>query len=188
MDHAAANDTLSRDEAHAAVAGLSDTDLARLLVAAQRLCAGTAYAAKELLNEAVCRVLVGDRTCRRDLPVVATLVGAMKSIAWSARVAAKTDPVALGSVGADELPGVACRERTAEEALVATANHGEQLEALEALFTDDEEAFFVVMADADGVPAEQVRRDLGMSEAAYATVRRRIRRKINKAYPKGWTT
>ena len=179
-------DFLSENEVRDALEALSSADHLRLGVAAQRLCAGTGLTGADLLNEAVCRLLTGNRSCKRTLPIVVLLYGAMRSIAWSSRERAKADPVALGATGTDGLSDRPQPGRTIETLLVDQADYEQRLAALERLFADDEEAFLVVMADADGTPTSQVREQLGLTEAAFATVRKRIRRAINKAYPGGW--
>ncbi len=177
---------LSENEVRDALEALSSADHLRLGLAAQRLCAGTGLTGADLLNEAVCRLLAGDRSCKRTLPIVVLLYGAMRSIAWSSRAGARADPIALGATGTDALVDLLQPGRTVETLLVDQADYKQRLAALERLFADDEEAFLVVMADADGTPATQVREQLGLTEAGFATVRKRIRRAINRAYPGGW--
>jgi len=179
-------DWLSEDEIREALDALSSAEHLRLGVAAQRLCAGTGFTGGELLNEAVVRLLSGERSCKRALPMVVLLYGAMRSITWSSRSATKTDPLRLGATGTDALADLVQPGRMIDEVLVDQADYRQRLAALESLFTEDDEAFYVVMADADGTSAAQAREQLGLTEVAYATIRKRIRRAINKAYPRGW--
>ncbi len=54
------------------------------------------------------------------------------------------------------------------------------------LFDEDEDALKVLLGLFDTQSAEEVRETWGMDEKAFATIRRRIRRKIDKAFPGGW--
>jgi len=157
--------------------------------AAKYLVLGTAMEPAELLSEAISRALDGTRSCRRDLRLVPFLIGAMKSIAWADREAKREAPrlVSLSATGAETAAlQVPAKGRNAEEELVAREDYEEQRAALEKLFADDELAFLVITGDMDGMSAEEIRAALELDLRAYASVRRKIRRKINQAFPGGW--
>jgi hypothetical protein len=42
------------------------------------------------------------------------------------------------------------------------------------------------MGELDGLEAEEIRVVCGLDKTAYATVRRRIRRTIDREFPRGW--
>lgn len=182
---------LTVEEIRAAITTMPANDRIRLLKAARGLAAGTGMESKELLGEAVCRALDRTRTCRRDLPVLVFLIGAMKSIAWAAREAEGNAP-AMESLDMTDMGGAVLQlpapGRTVEEALVAREDWSERIEALQTLFADDEQALLVIMGDLDGLPATEIREMAGMDEKTLATVRRRIRRKIENAFPGGWAS
>lgn len=76
--------------------------------------------------------------------------------------------------------------RSVEDWRVAREDAEARLKAIEAIFSDDDDAQLVLMGDLDGLEAHEVRAAGGWNEQEYATVRRRIRRKISAAFPKGW--
>ncbi len=76
--------------------------------------------------------------------------------------------------------------RDAEEAVLAREDAERRLKALEKLFADDEDAQLVLMGDLDEMPPADIRAMNGWSEQDYASVRRRMRRKLSAAYPDGW--
>ena len=57
---------------------------------------------------------------------------------------------------------------------------------IEALFADDEQARTILRGEMNGLSAEEIRARGAIGELAYDTARRRIRRRIDKAYPNGW--
>ncbi len=56
-------DDLSPEEFGAAYRDLSRDDRKKLVVIAKRLCGGTTLNPGDLLNEAICRTLLGTRQC-----------------------------------------------------------------------------------------------------------------------------
>ncbi len=181
---------LTDGELRAALEALSEVDLIRLKKAATRLAGGTSFAPDDLIHEAVRAVLEGRRNCPAGVCFATFLASAMRSIVSAARKAAKIDPLARPEPGDDEdgdgahmIPDSA---RTPEETVIAADEHQKRLAALDDLFADDDQAMFVLMGDLDGVPPEEVREMGGLDETSWNTVRRRIRRKIEKAYPEGW--
>ena len=185
----ASSEVLSVEELRTALEQLSATENLRLTKAARYFVLGTTMEPAELLNEAVSRALDGTRSCRLGLRIVPFLIGAMKSIAWAHRDAHNEAPrlVSLSATGTETTAlQVPAKGRNAEEWLVAREDYESQRAALEILFADDEPAFLVVTGDIDGMSAEEIRVELDLDLKAYASVRRRIRRKINQAFPRGW--
>lgn len=181
---------LSNDEVRAALGRLTKEDYIRLMKAARyHALRGTRLQPEELLSEAVCRALDGTRACRRDLPFVVFLVGAMKSIASAEWEAAKVEPQPLStSAGAVDMAvlRVPAKDRAADEAIAARQEVERRHAALEDLFQNDAEASLVIAGEMEGMSAEELRQALGIDPKTYASIRRRIRRAINKAYPGGW--
>jgi len=182
--------SLSPDEIHVAVSKLSMADLVRLKRAGAYFAVGVGVEANDFLNEAICRALDGTRTCPKNVPVVVFLINVMRSMASSARVTAKESPV-LESLTSTQQGGTSQIDvrdlaRSAEENIVARGDSHDRLKALESLFADDEDALMVVMGDLDGLDAEDTRALGGWDLKAYATIRRRMRRRIDAKYPGGW--
>lgn len=148
----------------------------------------------ELLGEAVMRALNGDRRCPRQLPAVQFLIGVMKSLASEIIEKRKSDqlanptnenplsPSGLLTCFATELPG--------PEELLLAKEEEEYMKAvvadIEALFVNDEQAQQVLMGEMIGMSAEEIRKHGSMDRSTYNTARRRIRRRIDKNYPRGW--
>jgi DNA-directed RNA polymerase specialized sigma24 family protein len=76
---------LSRSEIVAAVRALGDGEKTSLAKIARLYAAKTPYEGSDLLQEAICRVLSGDRSWPREIPAVLLLGGAIRSIAWQWR-------------------------------------------------------------------------------------------------------
>jgi RNA polymerase sigma-70 factor (ECF subfamily) len=148
----------------------------------------------ELVGEAVMRALNGDRRCPRDLAAVQFLIGVMRSLASEINEKRNSDPLARRT---DDDPhalsgALACcatEQPDPEETLMVTQQE-ETMQTLvreiEALFIDDDEALRVLRGQMIGMSAEEIRRQGSIGRSAYNTARRRIRRRIDKAYPNGW--
>jgi len=181
--------TLSIDEFRSALETLTDIQVARLIKVAHLFSGGTGLDPAELFGVTVERALGGDRKCPREVHPLVFLKNAMRSVAWAIREGLKGAPkvVSLDTTMVDgrplDIPDV---RRSAEEKLVADVDCEERRCAIENLFMDDEQALMTIMADADGESAESTRAMLGLDKKAFATVRRRARNKINRAYPGGW--
>src|SRR2546422_11713373 len=72
---------LEHDELLAALDGLSPDDKIKLYAIEGVYLRGTRFAPRGLVQEAVCRAILGDRRCPKQVPVMAFLVMTMKSIA-----------------------------------------------------------------------------------------------------------
>lgn len=181
---------LTTDEVQEALAALTAADLLRLKRAAATYAVGIGVEASDVINEAIRRALDGTRKCPTDLPLLIFLVGAMRSMAWAARESRKEEPM-IESMSSTLDDGPVVIEpiddnRNAEERLLAREDSQARLKVLETLFGDDEDAQLVIMGDLEEMDASQIRALGGWDESAYATIRRRMRRRINGAYPKGW--
>lgn len=189
------NEMLSRDEMQQALATLSEAELLKLERVAQWLSSGRSIAADDLLQEAVCRALEGVRNCPKDVPVVVFLVNVMKSLVSAYHKAAMIDPIELAAPVStvdddgdekDALADVEDRAPSPEQQLMEDDAAEKMKAALHRLFEDDEEAELVLLDIFVGLTAEETRADLNLDETTYATIRRRIRRRINQRYPEGW--
>lgn len=181
---------LDIDALRKAIAALTSTELIRLQRVATIYAVGVGVEGLDMLNEAVSRALSGTRTCPKDVPVAVFLINVMRSMASSERTKAKEEPVMVSmSSTLDDGPAVLeppSERLNVEESLLARGDIKERLRALEALFSNDDDAQLVLMGDLDGMGANEVRSLGGWSEQAYATIRRRIRRKITATFPIGW--
>ncbi len=177
-------DVLSPTELRSAFETFTDAIRAKLMKAAAFHAAGTDFAPEDLLSEATTRALASERKCPRSVAPHVFLGNAMESIAWARREQLDQEP---DMEKLDDLEGVIpAPARSAEREIVARQDCDAMLKALEELFADDEEAQLVIMGLVDGHKVEEIRSIGGWDLGAYATIRRRMRNKINKKYPGGW--
>ncbi len=190
MDNGVSTAVLTAQEVQDALAALTAADLLRLERAAVTYAVGIGVEARDVVNEAIRKALDGTRKCPKDLPLVNFLIGAMRSMAWAARKGRKEEPVieSMSSTLDDGPVFIEPRadDRNAEETLLAREDSQARLKALEGLFHDDEDAQLVLMGDLEEMDASEIRSLGDWDEAAFATIRRRMRRRINVAFPKGW--
>jgi RNA polymerase sigma-70 factor (ECF subfamily) len=132
----------------------------------------------DLLQEAITRVLTGQRVKPDDVPMVAFLGGVMRSLrADHIRRARhglhRDDPLWISQADDDrfelELLDPAADP---ERALIAV----EELDKIRQLFVDDPVALRIIDGLAEGLAAEQIRARHGISGTEYDSARRRMRR------------
>ena len=187
IEDAAAN-TLSVEELQAAISAFSQQDRLRLRKAACLFCGGTGYEWQDLYQEAVVRALEGARCCPQAVKPTVFLANAMRSIATESRksIARHPQTISLAATGTEGgVLNVSDPTPTAQDVRIARDTCAAAVAALEALFEDDGDAWMVVQGDIEGQDADAIRSMMGWNLTQYATVRRRIRRNIEKAYPAG---
>lgn len=157
---------MSRSEVTAHVELLTPAQKTALVKFARLYARKTAYEWEDLLQEALSRVLACDRSWRRDLPVVAFLAGVMRSIAWEWKRTkdSTVEEVDVGDEGA-EASGVLARL---------------DITRVLSLFDDDPVAKKMVTEMMLGTRAEELREVCGLTPIAYESIRRKIRRRIEK--------
>lgn len=177
---------LSDAELRAAIEALSDADFIRLGKIAAAYAAGLPVEPEDLLQKALRRALDGTRSCPRDVPVLVFLTGAMKSIASSERGKSASDPLfRAGDIPLSQTSGAPDPE-TALSAAQDQAEAARQVNAVLDLFRDDQPAQLVLMGEMEGLSADDIRAMGEMNKTTYASVRRRIRRKIEREQAQGW--
>lgn len=133
---------------------------------------------EDLLQEALTRILVGKRTVPRGVPIVAFVAGVMRSIRsehWrrferADRASRRRAPPRLEAENRtvelrDAAPGP-------DRAVIAQ----QELTAIRTLFAEDAAALDILDCLAKGMTAEEIRLTLGLSDTAYASARKRMRR------------
>lgn len=122
--------------------------------------------------------------------IVPFLIGVMRSRASARRQ--KVEPE-LVSAEATDAEGRFLHEPVetrldVEEQALSREDAAARRDALEALFVDDEEATLFLWAYLDDLPKEEIMTMIGVDVTAYATIRRRVRRRIDAAFPNGWSS
>lgn len=166
----------SPDEAAATLAALEPADSIRLeKLARNRLHGGYNDAWRDLLQEAVKRILEGTRKWPRNVPFVAFVAEVMRSVASEYRRQQRQfrpddseRELISGNPGPD-------REAEARSEMTAIEDH----------FGDDDDALAVVMAKFDGYSPEEIQTMFNLTSTQYDTTLKRIRRKVEEYKKKG---
>ena len=182
---------LTRVEVKRSISALTAVDWLRLHKVARALCRDAAFQADDLLQEAFQRALDGTRQCARTLDIIPFLAGVMRSIASDWRKARKRRPEMSLVTATGRLQEVVLQVRdnrcVADEVLVSNEEAARLQQVIFALFADDAVAQRLLEGIMDGLAGAQLRSLTGLSETEFASKRRLIRRRIDKAYPRDWT-
>lgn len=181
--------TRSRDDIAKAVRELTPAEWIKLRKSAAFWATGRPIGAKDLLQEAFARAMDG-RTCPADVEIVKFLAQTMRSVANGEgekvenklqRVSANASEAVARKVSnfRDPAPG-------AEQQIVSEENVAEIRSAVLALFDDDPAAQLIAEGMMDGNDGEELRAVCELDVTAYNSKRRLVRRRIEKAFPKGW--
>jgi DNA-directed RNA polymerase specialized sigma24 family protein len=176
---------LTTDEVSDAISGLTAIDKQRLRKAARLLCRFNGLSDHEgLLQETLVRAFEGIRRCRRGLPLLTFLIGAMKSIASSASKSASRSPIDPFSPPPDELENAPHREDGADIMSVPSSEQivlgRMELAECESWFADDSEVLDLMLAMAIGLEGKELEEELHWTATLHNTVRTRMRRKIRQ--------
>jgi len=187
---------LSPAEVAAALRSLTEAGWLRLRKIA-RYCANICpLEADDLLQTALTRALAGDRQCPAHVDVIRFLAEAMRSIASDSLKARGREEAGQARQAALRL--VRPAEEQEAELQVAPAPSPEDDLASEQeaariktailhLFDDDLIAQAIIEGDMEEMTAEDICTLTDLDKVAYASKRRFIRRRIDQAYPRGWT-
>jgi len=179
------NDAATVDEAADALRGLSRADMARLRQIARIRSSGMAWLDwEDLLHDAVDRVLDGSRKWPKDVPFIAFLREVMRSIAsehWRRQVHGPVRSEAdLGAGGAEVDIAAYPNEAPDPEREVLAR---QCLDRVFELFDSDHEATAILTGLSHGASPAEIQRSAGLTETAYATAQRRVRRALARAFP-----
>ncbi len=175
----------SAEEIEQQLHNLSNIDLLRLRKVANKYTGNHELEADDLIQEAICRILTGERKkWPTDLPVVSFIAGVMKSIAYDER----RKRALVNRYDEDQLNSIKSEDPAIDEKLIAEEEHNEiqeKFKKLEKYLSDDEEVLLVIMHLSEGHPPSQIMAEEGWEKHQYDTVRKRMRRKIDKLQEKG---
>jgi DNA-directed RNA polymerase specialized sigma24 family protein len=140
-----------------------------------------------LYQESVCQALLGERRCPREVSFVAFLSQSMRSIASHRRkeLARQVPITNEGSSGNSIGLSIAADQFDPEESLIEREAADVVVEIYKLLDGDDE-AQLTIMAIIDGKKGKELRDELGIDQARFDYIMKRIRRAVAKKYPKGW--
>lgn len=183
-------DDLSPEEFGAAYRDLSRDDRKKLVVIAKRLCGGTTLNPGDLLNEAICRTLLGKRQCGRELNVVAYLVGVMRSLVSHEREKQKrsvmTDDAEEVDAHMRARLGEKPRAGSAEDAIIDAQERARIIGEVFEMFRDQPEELAVLEALRDELAGKALRERTGLAQGDLDYAKKRIRKALSLRYPKGW--
>ncbi len=181
---------LTRGELEDAIEAFSETDWARLRLAAQ-LYAIYPVEPEEVVQEALCRAIAGTRKCPRNVSVVRFVAEAIRSIAHDElrKVENRRDEVSVHDEALDDPDAITPRETgpNAEERIISSEQiRGTEQRLLE-LFDGDDEAQLIVLGMLTGSEGAELREATGLDQTRFNSKRRFVRRTINNAIESGFT-
>jgi len=161
----------------AALEALSDDDLLRLRALARLRARGLpgGVAWSDLLHEAVLRALEGTRRWPPGVPLLAFLAGIMRSLCdeqWRRR--RREGPLPQPEDTAAAMLAGMTSDADPERVYAAA----EALAAVDRLFASDMVALQVIAGLTNGLGADEIQRQYGLSAVEYDTARRRMRRTL----------
>ena len=143
---------------------------------------------RDLLNEAIARLLGGSRRWPRKVSLVVFLRETMRSIADSyLNRLDKRKEVPESAVLADAETGDGIVEAAPDVSMEPEARTlaSETLAHIEDLFSRDEDAMTLISGLAEGKSPSEIQIETGMDARRYATTRRRVRRRVIQAFSEG---
>jgi len=181
---------LTAGEIRTAIEAFPPVGWLRLHKVARVLCRHTGTEPEDLLQEAFRRALDGVRQCPRDVDVQRFLAGVMRSIAsdWSKARKRRAEVGLVAPSGGMQEVVVRVRDPrpSADDWLAREQEAACLRKAVLDLFADDPVARRVLDGIMDGREGDDLRSLTGLGETAFASKRRLIRRRIDKAFPREW--
>lgn len=175
-----------------AISSLSKADYIRLIKAAEHLSRPTRYAPKELINQALHNILTGDRPYKPEVDLLTFLFMTMRSLVSSDCKSQSRHPVQTSLDTEAHDSGKALLEKlhdphpSPEDIIETEENLSLIRKAILDLFDDNIVAQTVVEGIMEEMPPKEIQELTGLDPTGYASMRRLIRRRIDKAFPKGW--
>ncbi len=181
----------SRDETESAILAFTEEDQLRLRKVSWYYASRHPIEAEDLLQEAIARALDGSRKCPVNVSVVKFLAEAMRSIAHGESEKSENRPVTLSLAGVieekDETLDPPDTSPSIEETMIEEEKAAVLHDSILSLFEEGTPARDMVEGMMDDWSAEELREVMGLDKTAYASMRKLIRRRLNKAYPEGWS-
>lgn len=179
----------SRDEVAEAIRTLTSAQFARLKAVSRYYSSGRPIEPEDLLQMAFASAIDG-RQCPAHVDVVRFLAGAMRSIAHgeAEKVEHRLVLVPVPKTGEQqdrdfEFPDT---RPNPEEQMISEENAAALRDATLRLFEDDRQARDIAEGTMADMSVEELRELTDLDQTGYDSKRRLIRRRIDKAFPKGW--
>jgi RNA polymerase sigma-70 factor (ECF subfamily) len=161
-----------------AIHSLTDADLVRLGALARLWARGLpgVLAWSDILHEAIARALDGTRRWPPGVPILAFLSGIMRSICVDQWRREQRESVLLVRDGAATDAGAAADEAARDPERMLAAS--QRIAAIHRLFAHDPAALKIIAGLAEGLTPDEICRRYAMSDCAYDTTRKRMRRAL----------
>lgn len=179
---------LSTTEIDATLRALPEVGWVRLRKICRMLARIYPIEAEDLLHEACCRALDGRRRCPCDVDIFKFLGDAMQSIASDTLKAVKRRPelrLVTNLEDDDDVFDPPDDRPSIEEELASEQEATRIKKAILNLFDDDPTAQIMAEGVMEGMEGEELRTLTELDKTAFASKRRLIKRRIEKAFPEG---
>ena len=179
---------LDSEEIVAALDSLSVHDKFKLKEVEKVFLRGTDLSAGDLLHEAMCAVIVGDRKWPRGLAPMAFIIQTMRSLTSHKRAKHRRE-TADGGAAQDAADGAAVMysaKASDPEQILIEQESEDTVSAMQGCFDGDEQAQMLVLGWSEGCRGKELRELVGVDQAALDYVIKRVRRAMLKRYPHGW--
>jgi DNA-directed RNA polymerase specialized sigma24 family protein len=179
----------SPEEIRAAIEAFTDVEWTRVRRAAEYWAYARRVEVDDLMQDALERALDGSRHCPTHVSVTAFLSGAMRSISSGERKErAGRREVHLVAEDGRLIFDPPDDRQTPAEAAESRQETARIKQTLLDLFDGDLAAQTILEGDMDEMEGEELRGLTDLDVKGFASKRRLIRRRIDKAFPKGWTS
>ena len=179
-------DHLSVEEVRVMLFQLSPADTSKIMKAARWFSVRCGMPEEDLRHEALTRLLAGDRHVRRNFDFGREIGGIIKSIAW--------DEIEAVKAGRREVrpppdgisaPDLADPSASPEDRVLSACDDGAMLARIGRLIEDDEQLQLLVEGICDKMRGEDLQELLGVNAQGLAAARKRFKRRLQAAFPKG---
>jgi RNA polymerase sigma factor (sigma-70 family) len=182
--------TLSPEEFLKNLRSLSDTDKNRLMLFAANRCLACRFEAEDLLSEAITRTIEGIRHCPSGLNIVTYLYETMRSIVSSELKSIKrleTFSLTVDDANSNshqlDIPD---KNPSPEQQVISETTAKKIISEVFSMFKDDDIAQFILECWIEDMDPEDIRDTTGLSPTEYNSKLKKIRRRLNKSYPRGF--
>jgi DNA-directed RNA polymerase specialized sigma24 family protein len=180
---------LTQTEIDEEISSISDAGWIRLRKVAVKYSYGRINP-DDLLQEAFLSALEGRRKCPKDIDIIKFLAEAMRSLSSSEIKSLKSKPalqiISTSEDNDNQSTDIPDLGPTSEQIVISGQESVEIKSTILSLFSDDEIAQVIVEGDMEGMASSEIQDISGLDKKAFASKRRLIRRRIDRAFPEGW--